>query len=220
MPSSQACAVVLLCGGLLTTGCSSSSGDLIAQLNDGDPVVRRAAARALGEQPNQSAAAVAALGRATNDPDLEVRENAVDALAQKGSAAKSSASALEQALDDSEVSVRLKAALAIRAIDPANRSYVPVFVESLRAGHGPVFLEVGRMGVEADWAVPTLVALLSDRRATIRALAARTLGTIGVADGSVESALQRSLRDDHPTVRKAAQQALDHFRSQSTTGEP
>ena len=164
MPSSHASRILLVWGGLLALGCSHSTDKLIAQLGDADPVVRRATARALGEEQGSSADAVAALGHAIKDSDIEVRENAADALGQQGTAAKSSVRALEQALDDPELSVRLKAALAIRSIDPASQSYVPVLIASLRAGHGPVFLEVGRMGTDADWAVPTLVALLSHPR--------------------------------------------------------
>ena len=220
MSSSRALQLMLVWSGCFALGCGNSTDALVAQLGDGDPAVRRFAARALGEEHGSSAEAVAALGRAIEDPDIEVREFAGASLGQLGPAAAASMPALESALNDPELPVRLAAARAIQKIDPASRSHEPVLIASLRAGHGPVFLEVGRMRADAEWAVPTLVKLLSHRKATIRALAARTLGEIGVADGKVESALQRSQRDDHPTVRTAAQQALDHMRSQSTMAEP
>jgi HEAT repeat protein len=201
-------------------GCGNSTDKLIAQLSDVDPVVRRAAARALGEQQGQSEDAVAALGHAIEDSDVEVREIASSALGQMGPAAAASRPALESALEDRDLPVRLAAALAIQKIAPTSRSYERVLIASLRAGHGPVFLEVGRMGTDADWAAPTLVALLSHPKSPIRALAAQTLGEIGVADSNVKSALQRSLRDDHPAVRKAAQQALEQIQLQPTTTEP
>ena len=99
---------------------------------------------------------VASLAEALEDSDLEVRELAAESLGQIGSEAKSGLPALEQALNDPQPSVRHTAALAIQKIDPQATSYQPVLIEALRAGDGPVFLEVGRMGADAKWAVPTL----------------------------------------------------------------
>jgi len=195
---------------LLLLGCGANSTDrLVAQLGDDDPEVRRVAARALADQRGTSSEIIAALTQAAANSDVEVRQIAVEALAQKGSAAETVLPPLERALADPELSVRLKAALAIRKIDPESESYRPVLLDSLRAGHGTVFLEVGRMGTDAQWAVPTLVTVLSsDRRPSIRALAASTLGRIGASTSKVESALRRALRDQSPAVRTAAQQAL------------
>jgi HEAT repeat protein len=120
---------------------------------------------------------------------------------------------LERSLADAEASVRVAAALTIQKIEPTNHAFTGVLIEALRAGHGPVFLEVSRMKPAADWAIPTLIVLLGDSRASIRALAARTLGDVGVVDRSVKSALERSQRDDHPAVRKAAQSALERTAS-------
>jgi HEAT repeat protein len=120
------------------------------------------------------------------DPDPAVRRAAIRALEASPDAA-AELPALEHALDDGDASVRVAAALVIQKIAPRNTSY--------------------------EWAIPTLIALLSDRRASIRALAARTLGDVGLADSRVESALQRSLRDSRPAVRKAAQQAQKKIQS-------
>ncbi len=209
MPTNSSPRLIVVCSVLFVVGCGNSTERLIAQLGDADLEIRRAAAHALAEQSDEGERVVAALSTASRDPDIEVKEVVITSLGSMGSRATTSLPALEQSLLDSELSVRVAAALAIEKIDPRSKSYVPVFTESLRAGHGPVFLEVGRMGTDAEWAVPTLVALLSDRRASIRALAADTLGKIGVADGNVKAALERSLRDDSPGVRKAAQRALE-----------
>ena len=112
------------------------------------------------------------------DPDPKVRGVAARALGESSMDAGVTVPALVKALDDREPTVRLAVALAIAKIDPRNESYVPVLTESLLVGHGPVFVEVGRMGADAKWALPTLVKLLSDQRASIRALAAQTLGQI------------------------------------------
>jgi HEAT repeat protein len=152
--------------------------------------------------------AVRSLAGALEDSDLDVRELAAESLGQIGSQAKSGLPALELALDDPQPSVKHTAALAIYRIDPQAKSYQPLLSAALRAGDGPVFLEVGRMGSEAKWAVPTLTALLSDRRPQIRALAAHTLGEIGPVASDANAALQRTVRDPEASVRKTAQNAL------------
>jgi HEAT repeat protein len=196
-------------------GCGGNSVEkLIVQLGDVDPAVRRTAATSLGKQPGKASdAMIAALATASQDADLEVRELATASLGQLGPAAKLSEPALEKALADRELSVRLSAAFALQKIDPENRSYVPVILEALNAGHGTVFLDVGQLGGEAKWAVPTLFKLLSHQQTGIRALAARTLGQIGAAAGDAEAPLKQSLRDSDPAVRKAAKNALERIQS-------
>jgi HEAT repeat protein len=205
---------------LLTLGCGGkSTTKLIAELSDSDPKIRRAAARELSDLQGDPNDAIAALALATTDADLEVREIAVAGLAHFGVAAISSEAALEKALGDPEVSVRLGAAKALQKIDPESTSYVPVILDALNAGNGAIFLDVGQMGASAKWAVPTLVKLLSHPQAGIRALAARTLGKIGVATTQGESGLSRSLRDTDPSVRKAAQRALAQIQPQTAAAE-
>ena len=220
MTTNQAAKLVLVCSLLVALGCGNSTDRLIAQLSDADLKIRRAAAHTLAEHAEEGERVVAALSTASHDPDVEVREVAVSALGSLESRAPSSLPALEQALQDPEVSVRVAAALAIQKTDPRNKSFAPVLSESLRAGHGPLFIEIGRMGADADWAAPTLVALLSDRRASIRALAAATLGKIGVADNNVKLALEQRLRDSHLAVRNAALRALEQIQSMSAAADP
>jgi hypothetical protein len=138
---------------LLATGCGDSVDDMIVQLRHNDPAVRRAAARALGAKPGDVEKAVTSLAGALDDSDLDVRELAAESLGQIGEQAKSGLSALERALNDPQLSVQHSAALAIYRIDKQAKSYQPVLSAALRAGDGPVFLEVGRMGTEAKWAV-------------------------------------------------------------------
>jgi HEAT repeat protein len=194
---------------LLAIGCSPSSTDaLIAQLRGPDPKPRLAAARALAEPRGDTADAVAGLIDATSDSDPAIRELAITTLGHIGPQAKEALPALERALKDENASVRIASALAIDSIEPNSQVHQPVLIESLRAGDGPVFISVGQMGERAAWAVPTLASLVSDRRPPIRALAAKALGGIGAPARSAEGALQKGLRDDQPSVRKAAQNAL------------
>jgi HEAT repeat protein len=196
-------------------GCGRSSTEtLIAQLRDADPKVRVAAARALSEGGGDVTAAVAGLAAAAEDNDFAVRQLAITTLGQIGPEAKSGLPALEKALLDENTSVRTAAALAIDSIEPNSQIHWPMLIEALRRGDGPVFLAVGSMAERGAWAVPTLTALLSDRRPSIRALAAHALGEIGPAARNAERALQQCLRDQEPSVRKAAQTALRQIRVQ------
>jgi HEAT repeat protein len=205
---------------LLALGCGGkSTSKFVAELSDSDPKIRRAAARELSELQGNANDVIAALAVATTDADREVREFAVAGLGHFGAAAKASEPALEKTLGDPEVSVRLGAAKALQKIDPESTSYVPVILDALKAGNGAIFLDVGQMGPSAKWAVPTLAKLLSHPQAGIRALAARTLGKIGVATSEGESGLSRSLRDTDPAVRKAAQRALAQIQPQTAAAE-
>jgi HEAT repeat protein len=199
---------------LLAIGCSPSSTDaLIAQLRGPDPKTRIAAARALAEQRDDAADAVAGLTTATDDADPAVRELAITTLGRFGPGAHDALPALEQALRDENPSVRTAAALAIDSIEPNSQVHQHVLIESLRAGDGPVFISVGQMGERAAWAVPTLASLLSDRRPTVRALAAKALGGIGPSAREAERALRQCLRDPEASVRRAAQNALRQIKS-------
>ena len=199
----------LVCALLLAMGCRRSSTEtLIAQLRDTDPKARLAAARALSEGRGDVTVAVAGLAAAAEDNDFAVRELAITTLGEIGPEAKASLPALEKALLDENTSVRTAAALAIDSIEPNSQVHCPVLTEALRRGDGPVFLAVGGIGARGAWAVPALTALLSDRRPSIRALAAHALGEIGPAARDAERALQQCLRDPEAIVRKAAQNAL------------
>jgi HEAT repeat protein len=202
---------------LLLIGCHSDpGGDLIAQLQNPDVEIRRAAARTLGQQTNVDNRAVVVLTKTVADSDAEVRRLSINALGKMGPAAESSVPALIAALQDPEATVRQRAALAIQKIDPKNPNFLPVLVSAMRAGDGRILLEVGAMGKDGAWAVPTLIGLLSHELAQVRALAAQTLGRIGPAAIDAKAALQRVAHDPNVAVQTAAHDALN--RIQAPTG--
>ena len=68
----------------------------------------------------------------------------------------------------------------------------------------------------------TLVAvieLLSHESAPMRALAAQTLGRIGVTDGGVEAVLDRASRDPNVAVQTAAKFAMRQIRVRTNDGK-
>jgi HEAT repeat protein len=214
MSNSRAWAAMILGVCLFAVGCGNSTDQLIAQLGDRDPAVRRTAARTLKVHAGDADRVIPALTTAVKDEDPEVRKLAISAIGERGAAAQPAVPKLERALGDPEVAVRESAALAIYRIDPGRESYEPVILESLSAGHGTMFLSVGRMGVSASWAVPTLVKLIAHRQPSVRALAARTLGEIGVGSSEVKAALARASQDSEPLVRSAADKALQQVTAQ------
>jgi HEAT repeat protein len=121
------------------------------------------------------------------------------------------------ALADSEKEVRMRAAFALHRIDPNDRSFEPVLVSAMRKGDGKTLLEVGAMGADAAWAVPTLAGLLAHPSPQVRVLAANGLGRIGPAANSTRTALQGALNDPNAAVRRAAQSAMERIGA-STAG--
>lgn len=157
---------------------------------------------------------------ALRDADPQVRRTAVRALVASNDDPKTALPALLFVLEDQDESVRVTAALEVQKLDPKNARSQAILTEALRDGQGPVFLEIGQTGENANWAVPTLVSLLADRRAPIRALAAQALGEIGVTDDRVASALRRGLRDESPAVRTACEKALETLRNPAPATRP
>lgn len=197
---------------LLTLGCGGDrTEELITQLKDADLDIRRTAVRELADCEGEKVAT--ALATVVDDSDTDVRRLAINALGQRGSRAAVQLPSITSALKDPKLSVRLTAALAIQSIDPDNAVFVPVLLDALRAGEGGIFLEVAEMGPDAQWAVPTLIRLLSHPETKIRRLTAFTLGQLGPTARDAESTLTRALKDPQDVVRDAAQQALGQINS-------
>ena len=99
--------------------------------------------------------------------------------------------------------MRVAAGLAIHNINPQDDSFVPVLSGAMRDGDGRLILKIGAMESEAAWAVPTLIELLSNESAPMRALAAANLGRIGPAAFRAKAALQRLAGDPNAAVQAA-----------------
>lgn len=198
---------------LMMLGCGVNRTDeLITQLNDDDLEDRRTAVKELADCEGDEV--TAALASVLDDTDTSVRRLAITAIGQRGPLAVAQLPSLLPALEDPMLSVRLATALAIQKIDPDNEDFVPVITDALLAGEGGIFLEVAEMGPDAQWAVPTLIRLLSHPETKLRALTAVTLGRLGPTARNAEPALRKALKDPQDPVRNAAQAALVKIQSQ------
>jgi HEAT repeat protein len=206
--------VSLGCGGDPTTR-------LIDELRNPDVAIRRSAARVIAQQPKPDDRFIAPLTKSVTDDDVEVRRMSAVALGRFGPVAKSSEPALKKALTDPEQSVRLKAALALQHVDPKDTSFSPVLITAMHTGDGRTLLEIGEMGKDGAWAVPTLIDLLSHDSAKVRALAAQTLGQIGPSATEAKAALQSTAHDPNPAVQTTARDALKKIQGQAmAAGRP
>jgi HEAT repeat protein len=191
----------------------------IAKLRDPNVEVRRAATRSLVEQPMNDRRVIEELTKNVSDKDSELRYDSAEALGKLGPAAISSLPLLKLRLQDSEKNVRLRAAFSIQRIDPADRSFVPVLTAAMREGDGRTLLEIGTLGPNAAWAVPTLSGLLSHESPKVRILAAKALGNIGPTASEAKPALEAAGRDSNAAVKTAAKEALNRIGAGTTARE-
>ena len=203
----------LLAAGLLfvASGCGDPTERIVSQLSDASATVRLAAARSLVDNPNPDERVLKGLSACVADSDAQVRFFAIQALAKCGASARTSVPALKSALADPEKQNRIAAAFALLRIDPSDRAFEPVLVSAMREGDGKTLLEVGQLGADGAWAVPTLVALLNHPTTQVRVLAATDLGRIGPTAASAKGALQAALKDPNAAVKHAAQAALERI---------
>ena len=171
--------------GAALMGIAGCGGDpvtsLVAELQDEDVHIRRAAARRLADMRIDAAPAISALRQAIQDEDRDVRRLAIHAISRIGPQAESCLPALQNSLGDDALSVRIAAALAINRINPDEEQHQRVLIDAMRMGEGGIIVSVGQLGEDAAWAVPTLIELLSDPRPGIRRISANSLEQIGPA---------------------------------------
>ena len=201
-------------------GCGHDPVDaIVAKLRDPNVEVRRAATHSFVEQPMNDNRVIEELTKNVSDKNSELRYESAEALGKLGPAAKSSLPLLRLRLQDGEKNVRLRAAFSIQKIDPADRSFVPVLTDAMREGDGRTLLEVGALGPNAAWAVPTFSGLLSHESPKVRTLAAKALGNIGPAASGAKIALEAARSDSNAGVQKAATDALARLQKPAETAK-
>lgn len=200
-------------------------------LDDPDPDMREAAARALGAiRPDEDA--VSFLVSALDDLDHLVRESAAEGLQTVGPpVALSAAERLSRLLDDPWPTVRRAAARALAVLDPgrplpelavgqtdAHRLRVEARLADLLEGLGSdverqrqiATFEIGKLGPEAASAVPLLADLYDvDANLDVRWSAAWAFGKMEErALGAIPSLLRGLEHDLDPDVRAQTAWAL------------
>ncbi|MDX1969819.1 MAG: HEAT repeat domain-containing protein [Planctomycetaceae bacterium] len=203
------CALVI---GLSTISAGCGGGRVSAALNNltsADVTVRRQAAQTLFELRPPQEPVVSALTQAVNDSDSEVRRWVCRTLGELGEIASPSVPVLEGALKDSETAVRRSAAFALQRLAPDSKAYRLELSDAMLDGDGGVIVALPKLSPKPDWAIPSLVKLLKDRRPGTRRLAAEALGEIGISSTEVQPALETAAaKDADDRVRESAAHAL------------
>ncbi len=199
---------------------SGALSALIGALEHSEASTRAAVANALGRVAPDSQRAVAALAKALGDSDDNVAGYAAGSLARMHHA-EAASPALVQSLARESLDGR-----TAHAFECIGRPAVPVLAQALqnadsRIRSNAAFI-LGRMGMEAEQAIPALIAALrGDDK--LSAAAAAALGRIGIA---AIFPLLRALKEPDRVMRRCAATALGYFtwgssrRSLSAAAEP
>ena len=176
------------------------------------PVIRAAAADALGAIGPPAKLAIPSLRIALLDEAELVRANAAVALGRMGPLARDAVPSLASLLRDSESRVRISAANALGKIGPDGRRAVASLVESL---NDPVPLvrasaasALGKINSVSSMVIPALIGVLKDSDEFVRSSAARSIGRFGAQAGQATSVLASALTDPSYPVRICAAEAL------------
>lgn len=194
---------------------TSDADNLIFQLKDKSPAVRRAALKDLQRLLAWEAAPAAPeAARLLKDPDRGVRREAVHLIFQLRGEAKGAVPLLIELLNDPDKDVRYNAVHALRGIGPEAKDAVPELVKRLidpdlyMRGAAAKTL-AGPLGfVTKDVITARLVELLKDPNSDVRRNAIEVLGGIGAETKDAVPVLIDALRSTDSGTRRAAGVAL------------
>ncbi|MFA9516162.1 HEAT repeat domain-containing protein [Halopenitus sp. H-Gu1] len=199
---------------------SESAASKIADLREGDPVERRRAALALGEERRTEAVLDALVEYGLADADDDVRQFAVEALGDLGG--ERAGEAAVATLEDDDPWVRAEAVVALDRIDRA--AYADAIEGALDDGHHAVVRNamVSLFKRRGEDLLPVLLACSRAESERLREWAVHLLA--GVDDERATERLETVANDDAEpkVVRSTAARALDadpgKFRRQFTGG--
>ena len=176
-------------------------GEVLDDLRDANPKVRRNAARLLAGNPTRKA--VPALAKALDDPDPSVAEWAARALGAAGPKARSAVPRLTRCLTAPPgEEVREAAVAALGRIGPWAEKAIPQLIKLLNRKQTPrrtraaAATALGEMGPIAKAAVPALTKALRDSSVGPAAVAA--LIRMGPAARPAVPDLKRKMRPEKP----------------------
>jgi len=160
---------------------------LVDALDDPEDRVRAEAAQALRFVGLKTPEVIAALARCLSDKAPMVRSHAASALWDMAPESLAALPALIRLLSAPDLAY--KSVLCLQELGPFASNAVPALIE---------VVDRGAAGRPSDWKFPVAVGANGkpdgkDRSAHNRAMAAKALGKIGVADGQVIETLQAAL---------------------------
>ena len=176
---------------------------LVKALSDDAPLVRAQAANALGDMGSSGKPAVDDLAKLLKDSDARVRRAVVDALGKIKPGPDKAVPILIEVFSDADPSVVTR---ALHSLSEAGDRIVPAMIEVLKNDKtrywGLIILH--ELGPKAKDAVPTLVEILSDKRAEVRMEALMALAAIGPDAKDAAGAVIKQLSDPEVAVQRAA----------------
>jgi len=209
-------------------GTENEITDLVPLLDDPQIEVRCAAVRSIGKLGTESSYALKLLLGSLDDSASEVKVDALRSIGKMGPVAKKAFKRIESLLKDSDDKVRAgavetllrlnpdRAIKALKGLDEYAYSAIPVLLRHQNdkswAVRRAVLITFGNLGEKSISAVPRIEDVLIDtkreREDRDRALAAATLGRIGVNDASTIAALLVGKGDKSAKVSKASADVL------------
>jgi HEAT repeat protein len=121
-------------------------------------------------------------------------------------------SALVQIVDEADPGTRFLAAQALGKIGDEAETAVPTLLQALRADDMYLRMAVTGALINIGYpAVPGLIKALFDQNKAVRRAAAKALGKIG-SERAIKP-LQVAVKDRDPSVRKMCQEALDRLQA-------
>jgi len=203
----------------------------INMLDNPDPYNRYKALFALGSIGRDAGEAVPAVARhMREDPEDDIRAAASLALLKMVPASRSAVAALGQALKDPYLRVRMNAAFTLLRLreeaQPATDSLIQALEDednqtNLNLHHATIQEVVALALARASGGDPQAVAALivtlrSAATEEICATLARAIGEMGAPARSALPPLQTLVKHPNPDVRRAAQEAIQHIRGDSS----
>lgn len=193
--------------GKLGPAAKAAAPALIALVKDKDKdfATRGNAARTLGQIGAASKTVVPVLIEALADEDEYVRTKAAEALGDIGPAARDAVPALRQALQKNKDKAFVPA-IIVEALGRIGKPAVPALTDALQSNNWVVCemaaTALGKLGPEAQEAVPTLVEMLKKDASRLRAC--QILGRIGPGAKAAVPALKEAVKDKNAEVRESA----------------
>ena len=185
--------------------------ELVAQLKNQDPALRRTAAKELGEAGANAKTAVPALSVALKDKDWHVRRFSALALANIGPDAKKATPNLAALLNNAKEQKEVQEAAA-EALGKIGAGSVDALVKAVKdSDRDPMIRKkaiegLAAIGPDAKSAVPALTRALKD--GTLRLDAAIALGDIGPGAKSALETLKETAANKKNKKDKAFKQAV------------